>query len=259
MKKTIITYASLITIAGLGYANSPDLGGNYTMITDNRIEHKVTTDDLTGITVVDKYGVEVAKIHDLAVDPSNGEISTAYLAVGGIAGIGSSYVSLPYSELTYHKSKEQFSVTTTQSEINAYIDKQEKSMKEHEAHMNAEINRNDMDQYKNVGIDSKDVSSKHHQAHMNAEINRNDTDQYEKVGINRDDMDQRDNTLTHMWDKVESSLGINEEELADVEAEVRDDKLYLEGEVDNYELKRKIGTAFKSTTDLTVVNKIKVV
>ena len=228
MKKTLITYASLITIAGLGYANSPDLGGHYTMITDNRIEHKVTTEDLIGSTVVDKYGVEVAKIHDLAVDPSNGEISTAYLEVGGIAGIGSSYVSLPYSELTYNKSKGQFSVTTTQSEINAYIDKQEKSMKEHEAHMNAEINRNDMDQYENVGI-------------------------------NRDDTDQHDNTLTRMWDKVESSLGIDEEELADVEAEVRDNKLYLEGEVDNYELKRKIGTAFKSTTDLTVVNKIKVV
>ena len=100
---------------------------------------------------------------------------------------------------------------------------------------------------------------KEHEAHMNAEINRNDMDQYENVGINRDDTDQHDNTLTRMWDKVESSLGIDEEELADVEAEVRDNKLYLEGEVDNYELKRKIGTAFKSTTDLTVVNKIKVV
>jgi len=55
-----------------------------------------------------------------------------------------------------------------------------------------------------------------------------------------------------------TSLGVEDEDLAEVEAEVRGNKIYLEGEVTSYELKKKVGEAFQSSTELRVVNKIEV-
>lgn len=209
MKNKIITYASILALSSIGHAKAPDLGANYTVISNDQIESRITIEDLTGASVVDKYNVEIAKVHDLEIDPNSGEVSTVYLAMGGVLGIGSSYASLPYSELKYNKAKGQFSVETTQSAIKAYVTHQEQA------------------------------SAKHNNAlHM------------EHASESR---------ASAMWAKVKSSLGVDEDELADVEADVRGNKLVLEGEVNDPALKRKIGDAFESSTELKVVNKIKVV
>jgi|GEM_PF-1847299 sporulation protein YlmC with PRC-barrel domain len=213
MKTKIITYASILAITTIGYATSPDLGRNYQLIQDDRIESNITLNDLTGAIVVDKYGEEVALIYDFEIDPSSGEISTAYLVVGGVMGIGSQYVTLPYSELSYDKTKARFSVKTTHSEIKANIDQQNRKMEMHEKA------RDPLD---------------HH------------------------DADDVENKLVTMWGKVKTSLGVEDEDLAEVEAEVRGNKIYLEGEVTSYELKKKIGEAFQSSSELRVVNEIEV-
>jgi sporulation protein YlmC with PRC-barrel domain len=213
MHKTIITVTSILAIASVGYAKAPDLGENFKLTTSERIESNITVGDLTGAPVIDKYGEQIATIQDLEIDPSNGEVSTAYLEVGGLLGIGSEYVSLPYSELSYDKAKARFNIKTTRSEIKAYIDSQERSM---DAHNNANSR------------------------------------------MNRDDMLDEDSSLAAMWQKVKTSLGVGDEELAEVEVEVRGDKLYLEGEVSDREMKKKIGEVFQSSTELKVINKIKV-
>lgn len=220
MHKKIITFASILAITSIGYAKAPDLGNNYKLTTSDHIDANFTVSDLTGAPVIDKYGERIATIQDLEVNPSTGEIMTAYLEVGGVMGIGSKYAALPYSELTYDKSKAHFSVKTTHSEVKAYISNQERSMDKH-AH----------DHAGDAHSDHKHNYDKH------------------------DD----DNRITNMWQKVKTSLGVEDEELAEVEAEVRGNKLYLEGEVRDRELKQKIGDAFKSSSELQVINKIKVV
>lgn len=213
MKNNIITYASIIAIATIGYAKSPELGANYQLIQSERIENSITVDDLTGASVFDQYGEEIASIHDFEVDPSSGEISTAYLEIGGVMGIGSQYVTLPFSELTYDKAKARFNVKTTRSELKAHLDQQDRKMES-----------------RKMANEQLDHSNTH----------------------------DEDSKLLTMWKSVKSSLGADDEELGEVEAEVRGHKLYLEGEVSSFELKNKIGEAFKSSTELQVVNKIKV-
>lgn len=214
MHKTNITVASVLAMTSICFAETPNLGENFKLTTSERIESNITVSDLTGSTVVDKYGEPIATIQDLEVDPTQGDVSTAYLQVGGVLGIGSQYVSLPYSELSYDKAKGHFNIATTRSEIKAYIDHQERSMET-----------------------KKNASSL----------------------METGDMESEDNRLTAMWQEVKTSLGVEDEELAEVEAEVRGDKLYLEGKVNDREMKTRIGDVFQSTTELKVINRIKVV
>ena len=212
MYHKIITFASVLTITSASFANTPDLGDKYKFTTSERIENKITVEDLTGAAVVDKYGEQIASIQDFEVDPNSGEISTAYLAVGGVMGIGSQYLALPYSELSYDKVESRFTVAVSQSEMKAYMAKQKRLM------------------------DAREHSHAH---------------------LDHDDMHDESRFAT-IWQNVKTSLGVGEEELAEVEAEVRGDKLYLEGEVRDSEVKKKIGIAFESSTELQVVNNIKV-
>jgi hypothetical protein len=81
MKKKVITVASILAITSLGYASAPNLGENFKLTTSERIDNKITVSDLTGAPVIDKYGEQIATIQDFRIDPSSGEISTAYLKV----------------------------------------------------------------------------------------------------------------------------------------------------------------------------------
>ena len=208
MKKTVITYASILAICSTGFAKSPDLGENYKLIQNDRIESKLTIEDLTGTAVYDKYGVEIGNVSDIKVNAEDGKLTTAYLSVGGTWGVGDSHVSLPYDQLTHNAAKDRFTVDTTESEIKAYIDHQRQAMHRGTAHK----------QYD------------------------------EKV----------ENQLTQMWNNVKSSLRVEDNDLAEVEAEIENNTVYLEGEVESQELKNKIQEAFASTTDLRIVNKIEV-
>jgi len=213
MKKTVITYASILAITSLGFAKAPILGDNYKLISGERIEKNITVNDLAGASVFDQYGEEIASVDDFEIDPSSGEISTAYLQIGGVMGIGGQYVTLPFSELTYDKAKARFTVKTTRSELKAHLDQQNRKM--------------EMREKTNEQVDYGNAS-------------------------------ESEDKLAKMWKSVKNSLGVDDVELAEVEAEVRGDTLYLEGEVNDPELKKKIGESFKSSTELKVVNKIKV-
>ncbi|WPJ97828.1 PRC-barrel domain-containing protein [Coraliomargarita algicola] len=208
MKKTVITYASILAISATGFAKSPDLGENYKLIQNDRIETKVTVEDLTGTPVYDKYGVEIGSVNDIQVNAKDGTLTTAYLSVGGTWGLGESHVSLPYDQLTHNEAENRFTVDTTESEIKAYIDHQRQSMKRGTAH--------------------------------------------------QQQWDQAENKLGKMWHDVKSSLSVEDNDLAEVEAEIEDNTVYLEGEVESQALKNQIEKAFAATTDLRIVNKIQV-
>lgn len=206
MKKKIITFASILAISSIGFAKAPDLGKSFQLIQTDEIKNQVTVDDLTGAAVFDKYGVEIGNVYDFEIDPDSAELSTAYLSVGGTFGIGGSYVSLPYDALTYDKAKERFTVESTQSEIKACIDHQQKKMKGHDEMLDHDS----------------------------------------------------ENSIKAMWNKVKTNLGVDDDDLAEVEAEIKNGAIHLEGEVRSQALKNNIEKAFTSTTDMKVVNKITV-
>ncbi|MDQ8195211.1 PRC-barrel domain-containing protein [Coraliomargarita sp. SDUM461004] len=213
MYQKIITFASVLAVTSIGFAETPDLGADFKLTTSDRIQNKVTVSGLTGASVVDKYGETIASIKDLEIDPTSGEVFTAYLEVGGVMGIGSQYIAIPYTQLTYDQAKARYSMKVSRSQIQAHMNEQERSMEAHQ-----------------------DMHSQ----------------------INHEDVHDEKSSFAIMWERVKGSLGVNEDELAEVQADVRGNILYLEGRVSDEAVKKDIGTAFEASTELKVVNNIKV-
>lgn len=61
-----------------------------------------TRDNILSNTVHDETGEEVGKIHDILIDPEDNQAKIAILAEGGILGLGSDYIALPFHLLRFN-------------------------------------------------------------------------------------------------------------------------------------------------------------
>jgi sporulation protein YlmC with PRC-barrel domain len=61
---------------------------------------EVYTSDLIGATVKNPEGESLGSIRELVLDPQDAKIKNAVVSMGGLLGIGSKTVAIPWNELT---------------------------------------------------------------------------------------------------------------------------------------------------------------
>jgi len=54
---------------------------------------------LIGASVKNPQGENLGKIDELVIDPQQAQVKTAVVSMGGLLGIGSKYVAVPWSEV----------------------------------------------------------------------------------------------------------------------------------------------------------------
>jgi sporulation protein YlmC with PRC-barrel domain len=60
---------------------------------------EVYASTLIGASVKNPQGESLGKIDELVIDPQQAQIKTAVVSMGGVLGIGSKYVAVPWSEV----------------------------------------------------------------------------------------------------------------------------------------------------------------
>lgn len=70
--------------------------------------NKTSAKSVLGRHVVNEWGVELGRIHDLAIDPEEGHIAYVVLSFRGTIGEDEKLFAIPWSALTYHAESQEY-------------------------------------------------------------------------------------------------------------------------------------------------------
>jgi len=77
----------------------------------------IPADRVNGTDVVNKAGVKLGKIEDVAIEKVSGDVAYAILSFGGVMGIGAKYHPVPWKLLRYDPDKRAYVIPMSKDEL----------------------------------------------------------------------------------------------------------------------------------------------
>ena len=77
----------------------------------------IPADRVNGTDVVNKAGVKLGKIEDVAIEKVSGDVAYAILSFGGVLGIGAKYHPVPWKLLKYDTDKRAYVIPMSKDDL----------------------------------------------------------------------------------------------------------------------------------------------
>jgi len=77
----------------------------------------IPADRVNGTDVVNKAGMKLGKIEDVAIEKVSGDVAYAILSFGGVMGIGARYHPVPWKLLRYDPDKRAYVIPMSKDDL----------------------------------------------------------------------------------------------------------------------------------------------